>query len=464
MDDVPQTDLVAAALSGKQEAFGALAQRSRNDMVRLATRLLGDEHAAEDAVQEALVKAYHRLMSLKEPAKFTAWMNAILINECRQYWRRESALILPLPEDIWPMGARDAGETNLGGMLAATAMAILALPERQCLAANWSWFCGASASDIAESLETSDTAIHSLLQRARVALRTAYDNICEKGDLIMENTVNDLELVATPMLLIERLRLGEPCWSMNQFTASATNRSEHPLYLTLDIRSAVPGHEGGWEKGLFYELGPGEQRQLEEEYYMKRILSPWYAVFRGPSVGRVRVTIALLSKEEFQKRTTFHQVPDKMIFQKWFDLLIPADPGEHGIPVKPVLPQADDVTLEAATPDGFSVGEHALALQLHNHATETRRIYVHVDTPGWGNGEEFDVPPAEIVDLSFRYAINANWRSYPSNSSYHLTLQVLQLPLNFDALDIEGERAFCRWRYGDSVPEAIVTAKTFAME
>ncbi len=68
----------AASASG---GFRTLAEDQLPRLYRLARRLVGDE--AEDAVQDALLKAYRSYERLEDPAAGPAWLTAILVNCCR---------------------------------------------------------------------------------------------------------------------------------------------------------------------------------------------------------------------------------------------------------------------------------------------------------------------------------------------------------------------------------------------
>lgn len=59
---------------------------------RLAGLLLGNAHEAEDAVQDALVAAWQRFDSLREPDRFAAWFDRILVNGCRDRLRRRGTV------------------------------------------------------------------------------------------------------------------------------------------------------------------------------------------------------------------------------------------------------------------------------------------------------------------------------------------------------------------------------------
>jgi RNA polymerase sigma-70 factor (ECF subfamily) len=70
-----------AAAASRQRGFQVLAERELPRLYRLARRLVGEE--AEDALQDALLKAYRGYSALAEEAAGPAWLSAILVNCCR---------------------------------------------------------------------------------------------------------------------------------------------------------------------------------------------------------------------------------------------------------------------------------------------------------------------------------------------------------------------------------------------
>jgi len=70
-----------AAVASPQREFQVLAQEQLPRLYRLAQRLVGEE--AEDALQDALLKAYRGYSALAEEAAVPAWLSAILVNCCR---------------------------------------------------------------------------------------------------------------------------------------------------------------------------------------------------------------------------------------------------------------------------------------------------------------------------------------------------------------------------------------------
>ena len=77
-----QRELVEAAQRGDHEAFEALAIAVSARLYAIARLILRDTHLAEDAVQEALVHAWRRLPTLRDPDRFDAWVYRLIVNAC----------------------------------------------------------------------------------------------------------------------------------------------------------------------------------------------------------------------------------------------------------------------------------------------------------------------------------------------------------------------------------------------
>jgi len=79
---MPQTDAAAVALArdGDSEAFRALVERHGRAVYRLAYRMTGSAHDAEDVVQETFLKAYRQLARFESRANFGTWLHRIAVN------------------------------------------------------------------------------------------------------------------------------------------------------------------------------------------------------------------------------------------------------------------------------------------------------------------------------------------------------------------------------------------------
>ncbi len=81
--DVADGELVRRVLAGDTEAFSGLVSRHRARGARVAAALLGDRADAEEALQDAFVRAFRSLRSCRDPDRFGAWFLRILVNRCR---------------------------------------------------------------------------------------------------------------------------------------------------------------------------------------------------------------------------------------------------------------------------------------------------------------------------------------------------------------------------------------------
>ncbi len=75
-------------MHGDRDAFGILAERRLPRLMGTAGLILRDADAADDAAQEALVRAWRDLRGLRDPDRFDAWLHRILVRACGDQARR----------------------------------------------------------------------------------------------------------------------------------------------------------------------------------------------------------------------------------------------------------------------------------------------------------------------------------------------------------------------------------------
>lgn len=75
--------LVGRVLAGETAAYSVLVARYRNQFGRYAVRMLGNREDAEEALQDALIRAYRSLSRCDDPERFGSWLFRILANRCR---------------------------------------------------------------------------------------------------------------------------------------------------------------------------------------------------------------------------------------------------------------------------------------------------------------------------------------------------------------------------------------------
>jgi RNA polymerase sigma-70 factor (ECF subfamily) len=87
----PDADLVARAVVGDRASFGALLERHYERMHRIAWRLTGSVHDADDVVQDVCCALVGKLRLFRGEAKFATWLIGIVVNACRDHRRRAGA-------------------------------------------------------------------------------------------------------------------------------------------------------------------------------------------------------------------------------------------------------------------------------------------------------------------------------------------------------------------------------------
>ena len=89
MTEVDAGDVLRAR-AGDRDAFDRLAVRSIDRLYRVARLVLRDTEQAEDAVQETLVRSWRDLPALREPDRFDAWLNRLLMRAINDEFRSAS--------------------------------------------------------------------------------------------------------------------------------------------------------------------------------------------------------------------------------------------------------------------------------------------------------------------------------------------------------------------------------------
>jgi RNA polymerase sigma-70 factor (ECF subfamily) len=162
------TTAVAAELTPEAAARRLVAQASRRAFA-IAADLLGNRAEAEDAVQDALVRAIAWLPKLRDPAALEGWFYRTLTNGCIRVLRRRRVA----QAFAKLVGAR--GEPRVdpadGGDHARMLRAIDALPAMQKAAIVLRHGHDLGVDDIARLLDVGGETVKTHLKRARVRLR-----------------------------------------------------------------------------------------------------------------------------------------------------------------------------------------------------------------------------------------------------------------------------------------------------
>jgi RNA polymerase sigma-70 factor (ECF subfamily) len=162
--------LVRRVLDGDVEQYRFLVERYRAQFGRYALAVVGDRDAAQDAMQEAFIRAFDALATCRNPDRFGAWFFRILANQCRNLVGRRRDVVALEAAD--PAGGERADTALDRAELAATLEAALArLTPEQREAFVMKHVDGRSYEEMAEMLGVGPDALKMRVYRARDTLR-----------------------------------------------------------------------------------------------------------------------------------------------------------------------------------------------------------------------------------------------------------------------------------------------------
>ncbi|RKU18581.1 hypothetical protein C6503_09200 [Candidatus Poribacteria bacterium] len=189
--------LIHRALAGDDTAFTTLMEKYQKQVHATVWRTIKDFHIAEDIVQETFLKAHQRLGTLKDPQRFSGWLNAIATRRCIA-WFREKRLNTQLSESISSaMKQNDPYSGYLAGEQAKAAAQELheivkkwlaKLPENERIVTTLHYFDGMSCDEIAAFLGVTTNTIKSRLNRAR--------NRLKKNESLIQSMLDNFQFFA----------------------------------------------------------------------------------------------------------------------------------------------------------------------------------------------------------------------------------------------------------------------------
>lgn len=186
--EAAELERVRRARGGDAEAFRAIVEAYSRPLWRAAFRVLDDAAAAEDAVQDAFLRAWRALDRFDEKAEFSTWLYRIAINaaiDLRRERRRRETRTGALPEDSHGQvtassDAPDPHRTAYWREMAGLAKnAICELPESERTAILLRHYEGCSIAEIARALGRDENAAKQAVFRAVRKLRAVLGPLME---------------------------------------------------------------------------------------------------------------------------------------------------------------------------------------------------------------------------------------------------------------------------------------------
>ena len=197
VETTAESDAIAVerTLGGDRDAFRILVERHSRNVYRLAYRMTGNQHDAEEVVQEAFLRAYQKLSQFASRANFGTWVYRIAANyaidRMRQKKSEDSNRALPAREtedgvemDLMrsvPDGAPSPERLAQSGQLAVQmrrALTQLTPAERTAFVMrHWG---GSGIEEIAEALKSSTSAAKNTVFRSVQKLRKTLEPFVEQ--------------------------------------------------------------------------------------------------------------------------------------------------------------------------------------------------------------------------------------------------------------------------------------------
>ncbi|HJS42081.1 MAG TPA: RNA polymerase sigma factor [Gemmatimonadales bacterium] len=168
---LPDGEIVRAVLKGDRERYAVLVERYRDRYARYAARMLGSIDAAEDAVQDAFVRAFDQLARCHDPDNFIGWFFLILRNRCFAEQRKYRPQVSLDAAATLPTGDRSDDGAETAERRRALQRALMGLTAEQREVFVLKHVEGLSYMEIAERLKTSVPSLKMRMHRAYDRLR-----------------------------------------------------------------------------------------------------------------------------------------------------------------------------------------------------------------------------------------------------------------------------------------------------
>ncbi len=172
--------ILARIRAGKTWEYRVLVDRHKDRGMTLAVRLLGSREEAEEAVQDAFLRAYHGLNEFRGESRFSTWFYRIVYNLCMTRVSRRHGRMEMLDEDGQSLPAETAedGEAMILGQIDTdrtmgwVTQEIDRLPRHYQIVLSLFYFQEQTYEEIASVLDLPIGTVKTHLFRARAQLRS----------------------------------------------------------------------------------------------------------------------------------------------------------------------------------------------------------------------------------------------------------------------------------------------------
>jgi len=182
---------VLRARAGEQEAFAQLVYRYQDAVYNMCYRMLGDSGEAEDAAQETFLRVYNNLHRYDMKRSLKTWILSIASNHSIDRLRKRRLQTVSLDDEptAAALALRSDDPSPEQALLMQehndTFQALLQhLDDRYRAAVIYRYWYGYSYAEIAAAMDTTESAIKSLLHRARKRLATVLKNQDDMREIV----------------------------------------------------------------------------------------------------------------------------------------------------------------------------------------------------------------------------------------------------------------------------------------
>jgi RNA polymerase sigma-70 factor (ECF subfamily) len=343
-----ERELLEAARGGDQDAYGRLVEPYRSELHAHCYRMLGSVHDAEDALQEALLRAWRGLSRFEGRSSLRSWLYTIATNTSLNVIEKRPKRVLPVDygppadphegpgepivESVWVepypddkldledrFAAPEARYEQRESIELAFVAALQNLPPNQRAVLLLREVLGFSAREVAEMVETTTASVNSALQRAR---KTVDDRLPEQSQQATLRSLGDEGLREVVDRYVEAWQRGDVDAVVGMLTEDAAFAMP-PLGTWFRGRDAITVFLAGWPLSGQWRWRPVQVRASgqvalafyswdpEEESYLPFALN--VLTLRGARISDITAFIA---------RTT--PTPDREVLARLPEQ--PADP------------------------------------------------------------------------------------------------------------------------------------------
>ncbi len=196
---------VEAALEEDQDAFAELVYLFQDPVFNLCYRMLGDAGEAEDATQEAFLRAFLNLRRYDTKRSFKTWLMSIASNHCIDRWRKRRMQLVSLDDEPTAAALALSSSDPLPEQAALSAEQsellqglLMKLEESYRLPLILRYWYDYSYAEIAQLMDTTESAIKSRLFRARRTLADLLSDRDARANGAIDDEDDRFKRLATP--------------------------------------------------------------------------------------------------------------------------------------------------------------------------------------------------------------------------------------------------------------------------